>query len=139
MLYRRPRLLCYGHDEMLQFTRKRILEREHEVETCDELARLPEILAEGPLQVVVLCQSVPDWECDEVMELSRAAWPAVKVLVLHEAPAGQCSAHSDCTMDNLEGPPALLHEIQALMKAASVENPAAPVARSRNSMRMESL
>jgi hypothetical protein len=126
MATRRARLLCYGHDDMLQFTRKRILDGEFSVELCEKLARLPEILAQGPLDVVVLCQSVPDWECQEVMDLSRAAWPAVKVLVLHESGPGQCSVHSDRTMENLEGPPALLHEIHALMKDASAENAAHP-------------
>jgi hypothetical protein len=111
---------------MLQFTRKRILDGEFSVELCEKLARLPEILAQGPLDVVVLCQSVPDWERQEVMDLSRAAWPAVKVLVLHESGPGQCSVHSDRTMENLEGPPALLHEIHALMKDASAENAAHP-------------
>jgi hypothetical protein len=120
----RIRLVCYGHDDMLLFTRQRILAREYAVQTCSSLARLGEVLVQGPVQLVVLCQSVPDWECDEVIELSRAAWPEVKVLALHEAVLGECSTHSDGTIASLEGPPALLHEVHALLQIAALENAA---------------
>jgi hypothetical protein len=117
-----PRLLCYGHDEMLLYTRQRILGKEFLVERCNTVAGLGEILARGPLDLLLLCQSVPDAECEEVIERVRAASPAVKVLVLHESTPGSCSLHSDSTMENLEGPPALLHEIHALLGIASVRD-----------------
>jgi len=116
------RLLSYGHDEMLLFTRKRILEREYWVETCDGLCGLEEVLVKGPFQLALLCQSVPDAECQEVMWRVRAAWPEVKVLVLRESIAGVCATRSDHTMDSLEGPPALLHEIHALLEIAATES-----------------
>jgi DNA-binding response OmpR family regulator len=119
------RLLSYGHDEMLLFTRKRILEREYWVETCDRLCDLAEVLAKGPFQLALLCQSVPDAECQEVMRRVRAAWPEVKVLVLRESIAGICATRSDYTMDSLEGPPALLHEIHVLLEIAAAESAAA--------------
>jgi hypothetical protein len=46
----------------------------------------------------------------------------VKVLVLHESFPGICSVHSDATMESLEGPPALLHEIHALLGMRATEN-----------------
>src|SRR3954469_14092979 len=101
----RPRLICYGHDDMLIYTRKCILERDFAVELCRGLAGLKELLAQGPVQVVVLCHSVPQWECDEAIELSRAAWPEVKVLTLQEGITGECTLHADRTMESLEGPP----------------------------------
>jgi hypothetical protein len=106
---------------MLLYTRKRILDREFSAEICEQLARLPEFLAHGPLDLVVLCQSVPDWECEAVIELSRAAWPRVKILTLHDSTLGECSAHADRTMENQEGPPALLHEIRAMVAESSLE------------------
>jgi hypothetical protein len=111
---------------MLLYTRKRILDGEFSAEICDHLAQLPEFLAHGPLDLVVLCQSVPDWECDAVIELARAASPGVKILTLQESALGECSAHADRTIENLEGPPALLHEIRALVTKASAENAAHP-------------
>jgi DNA-binding response OmpR family regulator len=119
------RLLSYGHDEMLLFTRKRILEREYWVETCDLLCDLEEVLAKGPFQLALLCQSVPDAECQEVTQRVRAAWPDVKVLILRESMVGACSMRSDHTMESLEGPPALLHEIHVLLEIAAAESAAA--------------
>ena len=119
------RLLSYGHDEMLLFTRKRILEREYWVETCDSLCDLEGVLAKGPFQLALLCQSVPEAECQEVMQRLRAAWPEIKVLVLRESIVGVRTARSDCTMDNREGPPALLHEIRVLLEIAAAESAAA--------------
>jgi hypothetical protein len=121
MEYRRHRLLCYGHDDMLLFTRKCILERDFSAEICSGLTRLVEMLAQGPVQIVVVCHSVPDWECEQVIELSRAAWPEVKILALQEGTPGECSVHSDGTMENLEGPPALLHEVHALLGIAAAQ------------------
>jgi DNA-binding NtrC family response regulator len=118
------RLLSYGHDEMLLFTRRRILEREYWVETCDRLCDLEEALAKGPFQLALLCQSVPDAECKEIMQRVRAAWPEVKVLVLQESIVGVCATRSDCTMDSLDGPPALLHEIHLLLEIAATESAA---------------
>jgi hypothetical protein len=124
MKLRYQRVLCYGHDEMLQYTRERILEREFLVERCGKLEALTEILARGPLDLLLLCQSVPDAECEEVIQRVREESPEVKVLVLHEATPGFCSLHSDATMESLEGPPALLHEIHVLLGIAATQNAA---------------
>jgi DNA-binding NtrC family response regulator len=117
-----PRVLCYGHDELLLYTRQRILDSEFQVEGCRDLAGLMEVLSRGPLDLVLLCQSVPDEECEEAIQRVRAESPKVKVLVLHESLPGACSAHSDATMENLEGPPALLHEIYLLLGIAAARN-----------------
>jgi hypothetical protein len=117
-----PVLLCYGHDEMLLYTRKCILEREYSVKLCRGLARLGEILREGPVDVLVLCHSVSDAECEKVIELSRAVWPKMKVLALREGAATDCGLHSDRTMESLEGPPALLFKIHSMLSSASAEN-----------------
>ena len=122
MASRCPRVLCYGHDEMLLYTRKRILDREFLVERCKTIAGLSRVLSRGPLDLVLLCHSVPDAECEAVIERVRAESPGVKVLVLHEALAGACSVHSDVSMENLDGPPALLHEIYALLGMAASQN-----------------
>src|ERR1700761_8897067 len=115
----RRRVLCYGHEEMLLYTRNRILEREFLVDKCDNLGCLPEKLSQGPLDLLLLCQSVPDAECEEVINMARAASPEVKVLVLEANLSGSCSLHSDAAMENLDGPSALLHRIHALLGIAS--------------------
>jgi hypothetical protein len=105
MASRCPRVLCYGHDETLLYTRKLILEREFVTERCDTVAGLTEILSRGPLDLILICQSVPDAECEEVIETVRAASPEVKVLVLQAGQPGSCTLHSDAAMESLEGGP----------------------------------
>jgi DNA-binding NtrC family response regulator len=114
-----PRLLCYGHDDMLLFTRTKILEREFRVYMCTRLSQLDAILAGGHIDIAVLCHSVPDAECQEVMHRLREDSPAVKVLVLYETMPDLCSSHSDESMENLEGPSSLLHKIHELMDEAA--------------------
>jgi hypothetical protein len=118
---RRLRLICYGHEDMLLFTRKCILEREFSVELCRGLIQLDELLAQGPVHVIVMCHSVPDSECEEAMGLARAAWPEVKILTLREGDHGECPLHSDRTMESLDGPPMLLSKVHSMLGMASTE------------------
>jgi hypothetical protein len=111
----RPRVVCYGHEEMLLHTRKLILEREFLTERCETLAGLTEILSRGHLDLVMICQSVSDAECEEVIEMVRAASPEAKVLVMQAGHPASCSVHSDAAMGNLEGPRALLEEIRGIL------------------------
>lgn len=117
----RPRLICYGHDDLLLYTRKKILEREFFVETCAHVSELGEILARGPVDIAVLCHSVPDAECEEVMHRVRQHSPSVKVLVLYEALPESCSDHSDKKMECLEGPSTLVDDVHELMEDAAQE------------------
>jgi hypothetical protein len=100
---------------MLLYTRKLILDREFVAERCNTLAGLTEILSRGHLDLVVICQSVRDAECEEVIEMVRAASPEVKVLVMQAGHPASCSVQSDAAMENLEGPPALLEEIRGIL------------------------
>jgi DNA-binding NtrC family response regulator len=111
-----PRLLCYGHYELLLYTRKKILEREVFVETCTQISELPAILSRGPVEIVMICHSVPDEECHEVLHCVRAYCPEVKVLVLHGTATETCTEDSDKTMGSLEGPTMLLNDVRALME-----------------------
>jgi hypothetical protein len=103
--------------------RKLILDREFVAERCDTLTGLTEILSRGPLDLVLICQSVPDAECEEVIDIVRAASPEVKVLVLQAGHPGSCSVHSDAAMENLEGPPALLEEIRGMLGITAPQSP----------------
>ena len=117
-----PRLLCYGHDDMLLFTRKKILEREFSVDVCTRLSELDAVLAAGPVDIAVVCHSVPDAECEEMMHRVREHSPGVKVLVLYASTPDLCSSHSDESMENLEGPSSLLHKVHELMQEAAHDN-----------------
>jgi hypothetical protein len=103
---------------MLLYTRKCILESDFSVETCSGLGRLGECLRADPVRVVVICHSVPDRECEAAIEMARAAWPGIKILTLREGEHEECSLHADKSMQNLEGPPALLYKVHSLMGTA---------------------
>jgi hypothetical protein len=118
----RLQLICYGHDDMLLYTRKCILQSDFSVEICTGLARLGECLRQGPVRVIVICHSVPDQECEVAIEMARATWPGIKVLALREGIPETCSLHADKTMENLEGPPALLYKVHSLLGTASAGN-----------------
>lgn len=114
-----PRLLCYGHDELLLYTREKILEQEFSVETCTQFSELSAILSRGPVEIVVLCHSVPDEECHEVLHCVREYCPGVKVLVLYETAPETCTEDSDKMMECLAGPVTLLNDVRALMEEAA--------------------
>jgi DNA-binding response OmpR family regulator len=114
-----PRLLCYGHDELLLYTRKKILEQEVFVETCTHISQLPAILSRGPVEIAVLCHSVPDEECHEVLRCIRDSCPEVKVLVLYETAPETCTEDSDKMMGSLDGPATLLNDVRGLMEEAA--------------------
>jgi DNA-binding NtrC family response regulator len=119
---RLPGLICYGHDDLLLFTRKKILEREFSVETCTQVPELDAALSRGPVEVIVICHSVPDEECHEVVLRVREQSPSAKVLVLYEAVPEVCTEDSDKTMECLEGPSTLLRDVRALMEEAAEES-----------------
>jgi DNA-binding NtrC family response regulator len=107
---------------MLLFTRKKILEREFFVEICTRVSGLKEVLERGPIDVAVLCHSVPDAECQEVVHCLREYSPAVKVLVLYESTPEVCTEQSDKTMESLEGPSVLLEDVRELLEDAAQES-----------------
>ena len=80
---------------------------------------LDAILTKGQIDIAVLCHSVPDAECEEVMHRLREHSHGVKVLVLYESMPDLCSSHSDEAMENLEGPSSLLHKLHELMEEAA--------------------
>src|ERR1700735_3981140 len=121
MAPRCPRVLCYGHDEMLLYTRKLILDREFVVDRCEDIACLTETLSRCSLYLVLICQSVPDAECEEVIEMVRTASPKAKVLVLQAGQPGSCSVHSDAAAEIPDGPAALLDQIHELLWSASAQ------------------
>ena len=125
---------------MLLFTRKKILEQEFSVDTCTDASGLDPILADRRVDIAVLCHSVPDAECQEVLRRLRQHSPRVKVLVLYEALPEMCTEGSDKKMESLAGPSTLVDDVHALMEEAARQSatPRQTVSRRNQGVRVES-
>lgn len=76
-------VVLYGHDDMLQTTRRLLLERLGlTVSTADTVADLNRIYAESPAHLLIVCYTVEAEECDEVVAMTAAFEPGVKVALL---------------------------------------------------------
>jgi hypothetical protein len=119
MVLHHAHLLCYGHDEMLLYTRQQILNKKFSVDTCVDFAGLSDVLSRGPLDGALICHSVPNRECGEVIGRLHILSPKTKVLAIEEYMPRICATYSDAVMNNMEGPHALLRKTHALLGMAS--------------------
>ena len=80
-----PRIMLYGRDSTLLWTRQMLLEQaQFEVCTTTEPAELHCALSSTPIQLLVLCHSIPEDEREAIRSLVHASNPGVKILVLDE-------------------------------------------------------
>jgi hypothetical protein len=78
-----PHIILYGHDEMLQFTRCRLLELLGlTVSTANSVFDLDSLLAVHHPQLIIVCYTVKADECDEVVALAQFIQPEIKVALL---------------------------------------------------------
>jgi hypothetical protein len=78
-----PHVILYGHDEMLQFTRLRLLEfLGLTVSTASSLFELNPLLTAHSPQLIIVCYTVRADECDEVVALAQFRQPEIKVALL---------------------------------------------------------
>jgi hypothetical protein len=112
-----PRLLCIGHDGMLNRTRHLILQKTFAVTLTGDLADAAAILKREPQALVLLCYSLTDEECRAMVQLIHGLSPQTRILALGPArerlPLGALdgSFHSS-------GPEDLLRQISAMMGKA---------------------
>jgi hypothetical protein len=78
-----PHIILYGHDEMLHFTRRRLLELLGiTVSTASSTFDLTSLLTVHRPQLIIVCYSVRSEECDQVVALAHFAEPEIKVALL---------------------------------------------------------
>jgi hypothetical protein len=112
---RLTRVLCYGQDRVLQLTRRWILEREFSVTLCENLWELAHAMQEGPVNALLVCDSVPAQQAREAARLLRAGYPAAKLVRLEPSRAQACDLPADARIAGLDGPPALLRQLHTLL------------------------
>ena len=77
-----PRILCLGHDPLLNRTRRLILEPRFQVRLANTLAEATALLASEPCDLVLLCYSLTDDECGAMVEFIHKLTAETKILVL---------------------------------------------------------
>lgn len=84
----RPKILCLGHDPLLNRTRRLILEKHFDVNLASTVAEAAALLASQPCDLVLLCYSLTDAESSAVVEFIHKLPSETKVLVLGEGRRG---------------------------------------------------
>jgi hypothetical protein len=100
---------------MLLQTRKLILGAYFQVEIAGRISHAVQLIADGSFDLIVLCSSLADHECERVARLARTQNPRPKVLTLSET-GRQSSGHEagDELMVEI-GPLALIRKSTAML------------------------
>jgi hypothetical protein len=80
----KPGMLCFGHDALLNRTRRLIFEQYFDVTVADQLSEAAALLPEGRFALVVLCYSLRDEECRAMVERVHRESPETNILILAE-------------------------------------------------------
>ena len=106
-------ILMYGRDRELLRTRTWVLEtRGYHVVTASHLSDIPRIRDTEAFNLLILCHSVMESECEFVRIVAVSRWPSIVSLVLHAGSSG-CSDLSDTIFNVGDGPARLLLTVQA--------------------------
>jgi DNA-binding response OmpR family regulator len=114
-------ILLYGHDELLLWTRKLLLEwAGYEVNVAQEFRQLSQLLDREHVDLIVLCYSLSRTEC-AIAGLIAKSRSEVPTLLMTEH--GQ-TANRDCDMrevadmcfDCMLGPEALIRKIDTILQ-----------------------
>jgi DNA-binding response OmpR family regulator len=114
------RILSVGNDRMLLETRAALLRHTGaEVDAADvQAARSTAMFRQYDL--LILCQSVPMLDADELSEICRFRCPETKILLLGaDIREDETEINADSTMCSLEGPTALIDKVSGWMRRAS--------------------
>jgi len=108
-------VLLVGRDEMLLQTRKLILGAYFQVEIAGRISHAVQLIAERSFDLIVLCSTLSEHDCEQVAGLVRTQNPRPKVLTLSAAGRQSCG---DGTGDELMaeiGPLALIRKATAML------------------------
>ena len=108
-------VLLVGKDEMLLQTRKLILGTYFQVEVAGRVSHAAQVMAAGRFDLIVLCESLSEKECERVAELAQTQNPRPKTLTL-SATGRQSRDHGsgDVLTDEF-GPLALARKAAAML------------------------
>ncbi len=103
-------VLIVGHDEMLLRTRQLILGTYFQVETAGRVSHAAGLLADRRFDLLVLCYSLTDEECRQVVQVALSHPPQPKILEMSMLgrPCAAVGIHEE--LNSEDGPYALLQK-----------------------------
>lgn len=84
----------------------------YHVSTASDLSGIPRAKDTAPFDLLILCHSVAEIECEFVKVLSVSRWPTIRTLVLLAGPSG-CLDTDHKMFDVYDGPAKLLSVVHA--------------------------
>lgn len=120
----RPEILCVGHDPVLNRTRRLILQRCFDVRLASQTPEAVALLQSSRFDLVLLCYSLTDQECEAIIEFVHSLPEKPKILALAQVRA-RLSLHSPDEEFLSPGPADLLRKT-ASMAGVPVTEPMDP-------------
>jgi hypothetical protein len=111
----RPRVLCFSRDQSLLETRGAVLATRYQTVTVMSVEEIYALQPDIQFDVVVLCHSLSDTDCDVASAIARQWWPQAKILGLATSRSG-CSTSADGVVQTADGPCALLRAVDSLIR-----------------------
>lgn len=121
-MFPKPGILCVGHDPMLLQTRKWMLEGEFEVEIADTVPDALGILGSRSFDLILLCHSLNDHECNMICDAVFARTPDTRVLQLNEGWRDIRSLTGPQEQISAARPMTLIRKITELTRAENVRS-----------------
>jgi CheY-like chemotaxis protein len=109
-------ILMFGWDPILLRTRQMLLSRHgYVVWTAMHLGEVERLLSEKPIQLLILCYSVDEYECARALELARSR-PPIQSLLLISGDYASGVPRPDGVLNIFEGPAKLVSTVAKLLK-----------------------
>jgi DNA-binding response OmpR family regulator len=111
-------VLLYGHDELLLWTRRLVLEwAGYEVSVAQELRQASQLLDQEDVGLIVLCYSLSRAECAELIATSPSEVPTLLITECGEMGNRDCDMRevADTCFDSILGPEALVRKVDAIL------------------------
>ena len=121
-----PLVLCLGKKPRLLAIRKGVLATRYTVVTIQSPEDVEALPADSVFDVLVLCHTVPDSECEQVGRLAHQRWPHIKILTITTASSGFSECDSDFSIGSLDGPDATFAGIARLLHGLPDRKPHNP-------------
>ena len=117
-----PSILLFGNNAHLLETRRWVLEcAGYEAHVATHFLALKQILADGPINVLILCHSLTEEECDRARSIVTMRFPKSKVLVLAVNDCPASTKDEEQVVSTGDGPKSMLETVDHL-----VNNPVPP-------------